>query len=67
MKIRGTNKLTGQRREIKVTLRSLERATFDGLDKCIGPCKCTVETDGTCPKGWPARVEAALCGDTRCG
>lgn len=45
------------RKPIKVsaTLRTLERDLFDGVSRCVGPCKCRVEPDGSCPKGYPSR------------
>lgn len=47
---------TSKTREIKVpSLKSLQRVISDGVDKCVGPCKCTVEPDGSCPNGWRSR------------
>lgn len=54
------NALTGATREIKSpSLKVLERDLFDGLSKCTGPCRCTIEPDGVCAAGWPSRMIAA--------
>ena len=56
MQYRAINTRTGDQRQVIITLRHLHRvATEVEHDKCTGPCKCQVEPDGTCPKGWPSR------------
>lgn len=59
MKYRVRNKITGEIREGKVSLKTLEKVSDTGIDKCCGPCKCSVEPDGECAKGWPSRMQAA--------
>jgi len=55
-----TNKNTGEHKEIKApSFRVLQKALMDGVDKCVGSCKCVVEPDGHCPKGWPSRMKAS--------
>ncbi|MCI0564637.1 MAG: hypothetical protein MN733_39720 [Nitrososphaera sp.] len=51
------NKKTGESREVSVSLKTLEKDEWEGVSRCIGPCKCRIETDGECPQGWPARFE----------
>lgn len=54
-----TNIATGETRYIKVpSIDTLERAMSDGIDRCVGPCRCTIEPDGECPNGWPSRLRA---------
>lgn len=40
----------------RVGIGALRKATYDGTDKCVGPCKCRIEPDGTCPNGWESRL-----------
>ena len=54
------NRITGKVREIKLpSYVALIRATCDGVDRCTGPCRCRIEPDGQCLKGWPSRLVAA--------
>jgi hypothetical protein len=58
------NTLTGQRREFRLTERIAARVSNQMWDYCAGPCKCKVELDGECPKGWPSRFDAATASVT---
>lgn len=54
-----TNK-DGTRRGIKPpSMRALQKASDTGIAPCSGPCKCRVEPDGHCPRGWPSIMMAA--------
>lgn len=53
------NTLTGETREFKYSVRAGEKVMSDGVDKCTGPCKCRIEPDGVCGRGWPSRTMAA--------
>lgn len=59
MRITGTlkNQHTGETRKVSVSLKKLQKESCEGVSRCAGPCFCKVETDGICPKGWPARFE----------
>ena len=55
------NAKTNEVRTVKVaSLKTLEKDTFDGVSRCVGSCRCTIETDGICPNGWKSRVEVAF-------
>lgn len=57
MKVRNT--ITGEVREVKpASVKTLGKAVFDGIDRCVGPCKCRVECDGVCANGWQSRCMA---------
>lgn len=59
MKVR--NRKTGETREYKApSLRTLEKDVWECVSRCVGPCKCRIEVDGECPRGWPSRVEVVL-------
>jgi hypothetical protein len=61
VKMKVKNKLTGEIREIKEpTFRQLERVVMEEAnDRCVGPCKCELESDGECANGWVSRCRAA--------
>ena len=48
-----------EKRAFKVSMAQLEKAADSGKDICIGSCRCKVEVDGDCPKGWVSRTQAA--------
>lgn len=50
------NAKTGEKRLVKVGIKTLENVMANGVDLCTGPCRCSVEADGHCPKGWPSRT-----------
>lgn len=53
------NLQTGQTREFKVpSIKTLEKASSEGVDRCVGSCRCRIEPDGQCPNGWPSRMIA---------
>jgi hypothetical protein len=52
------NVLTGESRPVKMSIKMAEKVSAGSMDKCTGPCRCTVEPDGTCPRGWPSRLIA---------
>ena len=55
----GVNVQTGETRNFEMHLDELRDITFDvEFDHCTGDCECQVETDGTCPEGWPSRMSA---------
>lgn len=58
MKAIARNTHSGATREVSVSLRTLERAVWEGIDRCTGPCRCAVEPDGVCSHGWPSRLLA---------
>jgi len=58
VKFKAVNAITGKEREVSVSLRTLEKIWNEGAGNCAGPCKCRVEPDGTCPKGWPSKGQA---------
>lgn len=37
----------------------LRRGIMDAADECTGACRCRIEQDGCCSKGWPSRSVAA--------
>lgn len=60
MQLKGTaeNYKTKERRPVAVSIATLEKAAANGVDRCTGPCRCKVEPDGYCSKGWPSRMGA---------
>ena len=50
------NTKTGQTRPVVVSYKMAENAVMDGVDRCSGPCRCKVEPDGECDKGWQSRL-----------
>ena len=57
---KATNEKTKATRPVVASLRTLDKASHSGVDRCSGPCQCRVEPDGHCPNGWPSRMLA--CG-----
>lgn len=55
------NEQTGATRKGSVSINALEKASWEGADKCTGSCQCVIEADQVayCPKGWPSRSTAA--------
>jgi len=55
--VKVTNEKTGETREVPMpTTRCVQKDQYDYTSRCVGPCKCKVDMDGCCPKGWPSRL-----------
>lgn len=55
-----TNRYTDEQRVVKISHEWLRDVLYEvHHDECAGPCQCTVEPDGYCPKGWPALSKTA--------
>ena len=45
-------------RVVHVSAAAIRKASMDSIDRCTGPCRCKVELDGHCAKGWNSRTMA---------
>ena len=55
------NQITGETRLITVSAAHATQVLLSGVaDHCAGNCDCSVEPDGVCGAGWPARINIVL-------